>query len=62
MDLVGVQEVRWKGNGTLNRAIILIYVECSSDHRLGIELLFMANYVSSGIYQWPCSCITLKGR
>ena len=58
MDLVGVQEVRWEGSGTLqSRNYTLFYVEGNTNHQPGIwSAVKKVEFISDRV-----PCITLKG-
>ena len=67
MDLVGVQEVRWEGSGTLESAnYTLFYGEGNANHQLG-HGCFIHRRIRSAVKKVESisdrvSCITLKGR
>ena len=67
MDLVGVQEVRWEGSGTLESGnYTLFYGEGNANHQLGTRF-FVHRQIRSAVKKVEfisdrVSYITLKGR
>ena len=67
MDLVGVQEVRWEGSGTLELGnYTSFYREGNANHQLGTEF-FVHRRIRSAVKKVEfisdrVSCITLKGQ
>ena len=67
MDLLGVQEVRWEGSGTLESGnYALFYGEGNANHRLGTGF-FVHMRIRSAVKKVEfisdrVSCITLTGR
>ena len=54
MDLVGVQEVRWKGSGTLETGnYTLFYGESNANHQLGT--FFFRRRIRSAVKGWTLS-------
>ena len=67
MDLVGVQEVRWEGSGTLESGNYTSYYgEGKANHQLGTGV-FVHRRIRSAVKKVEfisdrVSCVTLKGR
>ena len=67
MDLVGVQEIRWEGSGTLESAnYTLFYGGGNTNHQVGTRF-FVHRRLRSAVRKVEfisdrVSCITLKGR